>query len=59
MAAPQHYGVTQAELDANVAPDTNASLVDVIEATWLEYIERGSSDPIEEIVVKSAKEIAQ
>ena len=59
MAAPQHYGVTQAELDANVAPDTNASLVDVIEATWLEYIERGSSAPIEEIVVKSAKEIAQ
>ncbi|MEX3011494.1 ABC transporter substrate-binding protein [Hoeflea sp. TYP-13] len=58
-AAPKHYGVTQEELDANVAPDTNASLVDVIEATWLEYIERGSSASIEEIVAKSAKEIAQ
>lgn len=58
-AAPPHYGVTQAELDANVAPDTNASLVDVIEATWLEYIERGSSEPIEEIVTTMAKQVAQ
>jgi len=58
-AAPPLYGVTQEELDANVAPDTNASLVDVIEATWLEYIERSSSDPIEEIVARSAKQVAQ
>jgi len=43
-------GVTQAELDANTAPDTNATLVDVIEATWLEYIERDSSESIEAIV---------
>lgn len=49
-AAPQHFGVTQADLDANIAPDTNASLVDIIEATWLEYIERGSTEPIEAIV---------
>ncbi|WP_136658376.1 ABC transporter substrate-binding protein [Nitratireductor sp. XY-223] len=58
-AAPPLYGVTQAELDANVAPDTNASLVDVIEATWLEYIERGSSSSIEEIVDTMVKQMAQ
>lgn len=57
--APKHYGVTQAELDANTAPDTNASLVDVIEATWLEYIERGSSSSIEDIVAKAAEGVAQ
>lgn len=49
-ASPGLIGVTQAELDANTAPDTNATLVDVIEATWLEYIERDSSDSIESIV---------
>ena len=49
-ASPGLVGVTQAELDANTAPDTNATLVDVIEATWLEYIERDSSDSIESIV---------
>ncbi len=49
-AAPPHYGVTQAELDANIAPDTNASLVDVIEGTWLEVIERGSNKPIKQVV---------
>lgn len=47
---PAHFGVTAAELDANIAPDTNASLVDVIKGVWLEYIERGSTRPIEEIV---------
>lgn len=57
-AAPAHYGVTQAELDANIAPDTNASLVDVIEATWLEYIERGSSLPLEEIVANAVANLA-
>ncbi len=49
-ASPGLVGVTQADLDANTAPDTNATLVDVIEATWLEYIERDSSDSIETIV---------
>ena len=57
--APSHYGVTQADLDANSAPDTNASLVDVIEATWLEYIERSSTGSIEDIVAKAAKGVAQ
>jgi len=49
-ASPGLVGVTQAELDANTAPDTNATLVDVIEATWLEYIERDSNESIEKIV---------
>ena len=49
-ASPGLVGVTQAELDENTAPDTNATLVDVIEATWLEYIERGSDESIESIV---------
>lgn len=53
-ASPGLVGVTQAELDANTAPDTNATLVDVIEATWLEYIERDSSENIEAIVAKAA-----
>ncbi|MDD9745087.1 MULTISPECIES: ABC transporter substrate-binding protein [Marinovum] len=52
-ASPGLVGVTQAELDANAAPDTNATLVDVIEATWLEYIERDSTDPIEAIVARA------
>lgn len=47
---PPHFGVTAADLDANIAPDTNASLIDVIKGVWLEYIERGSTKPIEEIV---------
>lgn len=53
-AAPPHFGVTQDELDANIAPDTNASLVDVIEATWLEFIERKSTKPLAEIMATAA-----
>ena len=52
-ASPGLVGVTQADLDTNTAPDTNATLVDVIEATWLEYIERKSSDSIETIVANA------
>tara|TARA_R110002051_G_scaffold136488_6_gene209166 strand:- start:11163 stop:12470 length:1308 start_codon:yes stop_codon:yes gene_type:complete len=52
-ASPGLIGVTQAELDANTAPDTNATLVDVIEATWLEYIERDSTDDIPTIVARA------
>ena len=58
-ASPGFVGVTQAELDANTAPDTNATLVDVIEATWLEYIERGSPDSIEMIVARSVENLKQ
>jgi putative spermidine/putrescine transport system substrate-binding protein len=53
-ATPHHHGVTQADLDSNAVPDFNASLVNVIEATWLELFERGSTAPIGEIVEKAA-----
>lgn len=52
-ASPGLIGVSQQELDENTAPDTNATLVDVIEASWLEYIERDSSDSIETIVERA------
>lgn len=52
-ASPGYYGLTQEELDANTAPDTNATLVDIIEATWLEYIERKSTETIEAIVTNA------
>lgn len=58
-ASPGLIGVTQAELDTNTAPDTNASLVDVIEATWLEYIERDSTDSIDVIVARAYENLAQ
>ncbi len=51
-AAPSLHGVTNEELAANEVPDTNASLVDVIEAVWVEYIERQSSDSLQEIVAQ-------
>lgn len=52
-AAPDHIGVTQADLDDNIAPDTNASLVDVIEAVWLDHIERNDSASIADLVAKT------
>lgn len=58
-ASPGLVGVTQEELDANAAPDTNATLVDVIEATWLEYIERDSGDPIEAIVTRAYENLSK
>ncbi|WP_282096093.1 ABC transporter substrate-binding protein [Epibacterium ulvae] len=57
-AAPGYIGVTQAELDANTAPDTNATLVDVIEAVWLDYIERGSADPFDVIVARAVSNLS-
>jgi len=56
-ASPGLVGITQAELDANTAPDTNATLVNVIEATWLEYIERDSSDDIATIVARAVENL--
>lgn len=56
-ASPGLIGVTQAELDENTAPDTNATLVDVIEATWLEYIERDGSDDIATIVAQAIENL--
>lgn len=49
-AAPPHVGVTQAQLDTNAVPDTNASLVDIINTVWRGYIENGSDQTIEELV---------
>lgn len=48
-AAPALIGVTDQELAENAAADTNATLVDVIEAVWLEYIERKSDKSIADI----------
>lgn len=58
-ASPGHTGVTGADLDANIAPDTNATLVDVIEATWLDYIERDSTDSIETIVTRAVANLSK
>ena len=52
-ASPGLVGITQADMDANAAPDTNVTLVDVIEATWLGYIERKDTAPIAHIVAKA------
>ncbi|WP_057461098.1 ABC transporter substrate-binding protein [Pseudovibrio sp. POLY-S9] len=56
-SAPPHYGVTQQQLDDNIAPDTNASLVDVIEATWLAVIERKEDKPLADIVAQVSGEL--
>lgn len=58
-ASPGLVGVEQADLDANAAPDTNATLVDVIEATWLEAIERDSTAPIAEIVATAYENLGK
>ncbi|MDB3936470.1 ABC transporter substrate-binding protein [Granulosicoccus sp.] len=58
-ASPGLMGVTQEQLDENTAPDTNATLVDVIEATWLEYIERDSTDSIDVIVQRAVDNLAE
>jgi len=49
-AAPDLSGVTFAELAESTVPDTNASLVDVIETVWIEYIERQSEDDLGDII---------
>lgn len=49
-AAPSLQGVNFTELAAAAVPDTNASLVDIIEKVWIEYIERQSSKPLEDII---------
>lgn len=38
--APSLMGITYDELGAVTVPDTNASLVDIIEGTWIQFIER-------------------
>ena len=49
-AAPNLHGVTFQGLAEATVPDTNSSLVDVIETVWIEYIERQSSDSLADIV---------
>lgn len=48
--APPHIGVTQSELDANAVPDTNATLVEIINEVWRAHIEGASDKSIEELV---------
>ena len=52
-ASPGLVGVTREALDANAAPDLHATLVDVVEAVWLDVIERGDDAPLEEIVARA------
>lgn len=49
-AAPDLRGVTFAELSRYEVPDTHASLVELIQAVWLSYIEQESDKPFGEIV---------
>jgi putative spermidine/putrescine transport system substrate-binding protein len=54
--APSLAGLTFDDLAKATVPDTNASLVDVIETVWVEYIERQSSKSFEEIVTTAFEE---
>ena len=44
VVAPSLMGITYDQLGAATVPDTNASLVDVIEGTWVEFVERRTGD---------------
>ena len=57
-ASPGLVGITQKQLDENAAPDTNGTLVDAIQQTWIRYIEQGSDKPIPEIVATVYKDLA-
>lgn len=48
--APPLMGVTYEELAANEVPDTNSSLVDVIEAVWRRWVEEGASGSFDDVV---------
>ena len=49
-AAPSLAGVSLDELGQVTVPDTNASLVDIIETVWIDYIERQSAANFADIV---------
>jgi putative spermidine/putrescine transport system substrate-binding protein len=49
-AAPPLPGPGLEELSDNAVPDANASLVNVVEGVWLEYIERQSTKPLDQII---------
>ncbi len=48
--APSLAGISYDELSAATVPNTHATLIDVQEEVWIEYIERRSSDDFEAIV---------
>lgn len=56
--APPHFGVTAAELAEAAVPDTNASLVKVIQEIWIEYIERHSTKSFEDIVTDAFAKVS-
>ncbi len=49
-AAPPLPGPDLEELSNNAVPDANSSLVNVVEGVWLEYIERQSTKPLDQII---------
>ncbi len=49
-AAPSLAGITLEQLGQVTVPDTNASLINIIETTWIEYIERQSTESFADIV---------
>ena len=48
--APSTMGIGYDELGAVTVPNTHATLIDVQEEVWIEYVERRSSDDFEAIV---------
>ncbi|WP_221931587.1 ABC transporter substrate-binding protein [Palleronia caenipelagi] len=58
-ASPGLIALTEEDLEANAVPDTNATLVDVIEAVWLDYIERDSTEGIEALVQRAYETLGQ
>jgi len=47
---PPHFGLSQTDLDNNIAPDTNASLINLIEHIWIKNVEQKSPQTIESII---------
>ena len=43
-AMPDTMGVSIADVSSNTVPDTNASLVDILEGTWIDYIQRADTE---------------
>ena len=48
--APKLVGTTLDELAERTVPDFNASLVNIIETAWIDYIERQSTKPLGELI---------
>ncbi len=49
-AAPALYGVTMEQLGNAAVGEFNATLVDITETVWVEFVERHSSDSLEDLV---------